>query len=81
MNVDTLKCELARVSALYAQRSLYGYDCDLEELEAQIITLYNQILLVENIATCEIPPKLYRDIEICVNRLEESSVASFCNNC
>jgi len=81
MDLTTLKCELVRISILFSQRSLWGFDCDIEELERKINELFNKILLVENITTCSFPAKLYRDIEVDISRLAQTTLAGFCTSC
>jgi hypothetical protein len=81
MNLAILKCELARLAALYAMRLMWGFDCKVDELENKINEIYNKILLVETISRCKIPNKLYKEIEIDVNRLIKNSPAGFCTNC
>jgi hypothetical protein len=81
MNLDILRCEALRLAVLYAQKRLWGIECDVELFNNQILTLLNQVWMVESIADCPIPASLYREIEICINRLQDSPIASFCNNC
>ena len=81
MNLQILKCELARLASLYAQRLLWGYDCEIEDLENKINEILNKILLVQNISNCKINSKLYSNIQIDINRLSKQSIAGFCNNC
>jgi len=81
MNLDILRCEALRLAVLYTQKLMWGFECDVELFENQIITLLNQVWMVESIADCPIPASLYREIEICINRLQDSPIASFCKNC
>jgi hypothetical protein len=81
MNLDILRCEALRLSVLYTQKLMWGIECDVELFENQIITLLNQVWMIENIQNCPIPATLYREIEVCINRLQSTPIASFCNNC
>lgn len=81
LNVDTLKCELARLAVLYTQRLVWGFNCDLDTLLCKIYTIRNQIAILENLSSCKVRGSILSNISICINQINVNSQGSFCRNC
>ena len=79
MNTDILKCEFAKVMALYMQRLAYGFECDLDLLLSRAWTLRNQIAIIEE--PCPVSPSVLRCITLDNNKIQQNSIINLCNKC
>ena len=57
-----LKCHFAKQMALYAQRALYGYKCEMEALYTDIKTVKRFITIEDNIVECAITGAIINDL-------------------
>lgn len=79
MNVDILKCELARLIVLYAQRLAYGIECDLEALLLLARRFRNMIAILEN--NCPVNSQVLTEIRKTINKITHNSRVNLCFNC
>jgi hypothetical protein len=79
MNVDILKCELARIIVLYAQRLAYGIECDLEALLILARRLRNQIAILES--NCQVNSQVLTEIRKTINKIQKNTSINFCFTC
>ena len=79
MNTDILKCELAKVMALYIQRMIYGFECDLDLLLSRAWILRNQIAIIEE--PCKVNPSILRCITLDINRIQQNVAIDLCTKC
>ena len=61
MNPD-LKCHFVTQLAIYAQRILYGYKCDMEALDKDIKTVKRFITIEDNIVECALNGSIINDL-------------------
>lgn len=57
-----LKCHFIKQLALYAQRILYGYKCDMDILYGDIKTVKRFITIEDNIVECSLRGKVINDL-------------------
>jgi hypothetical protein len=79
MNPD-LKCHFVHQLALYAQRILYGYKCDMEALYGDIMTVKRFITIEDNIVSCALSGAIINDLNK-YRRHISSSATTPCRGC
>ena len=79
MNVDILKCELARLIVLYAQRLVYGIECDLEAIILLARRFRNQIAILEN--NCPVNSRVLTEIRKNISKIQSNSKVELCFTC
>jgi hypothetical protein len=82
--METLKCKLLEYAVLYSGKTLWGLDCDLEELQIELLKVYKYLFLKKSLETpndCDIiPMRLQQKIEQYIKNLKRKR-SSFCVNC
>jgi len=83
--MDQLKCKLAEYAVLYSTKIMWGMDCDLEQLYAEILKLQSYINVKESLLTvneCDdiIPTALIQKIDSYIALLSRGKNKT-CRNC
>lgn len=78
-NTSVLKCQLAKLIALYAQRTLWGFECNLDILLSRAKIIRNQIAILES--TCTLNPSVRANIQIDINKIQNDLAVNLCTNC
>ena len=76
MNPD-LKCHFVKQLALYAQRILYGYKCDMEALNNDIKTVKRFITIEDYIVECGLNGTVINDL----NKYRKSLLQNYTGSC
>ena len=74
------KCFFVKLTALYSNRLLYGYMCDLDKLWRDIIAFRRLVRLEENITNCRLRGAVKDEINKLRNRLVQT-YSELCPNC
>lgn len=72
-----LKCHFVKQLAVYAQRILYGYKCDMEPLYNDIQTVRRFITIEDNIVECALNGAVINDL----NKYRQSLLTNYSASC
>ena len=72
-----LKCHYVKQLALYSQRTLYGYKCDMDALYADIKTVKRFITIEDNIVECSLNGAVINDL----NKYRNSLLNNYSKAC
>ena len=72
-----LKCHFVKRLALYSQRILYGYKCEMEALNADITTSKRFAILEDYIVECGLSGTIINDL----NKYRKSLLTTYSNAC
>jgi hypothetical protein len=79
-----LKCKLLEYAVLYSGKSLWGLDCDLEQLQIELEKIHRYIYLLnslESVNNCKVIPVSMQDkINNYIKALGRKRT-TFCRNC
>ena len=81
IDINILKCELAKATYLFTGKMNWGIDCDIDELLCKINSLYNYISIIENAAKCPVSSTVWNDIRTCEQQIQAVPAASLCRGC
>lgn len=75
-----LKCHFVKQLAIYSQRMLYGYRCDMEPLFADIETVRRFITIEDHIIQCALNGTIINDLNE-YRRSIQSTYTKACRGC
>ncbi len=75
-----LKCHFVKQLAIYSQRILYGYKCDLEPLYQDIRTVRRFITIEDHIEPCALNGAVINDLDK-YRRSIQSTYSNACRGC
>ena len=82
--MNVLRCKLLEYAVLYAGKSLWGLDCDLEQLQVELEKIHRYLYLLNSLETeneCDhIPVKIEEKINNYIKALSRKK-STFCKNC
>jgi hypothetical protein len=82
--MNTLKCKLLEYAVLYSGKSLWGLDCDLEQLQIELEKIHRYLFLLNSLESqndCpHIPIKMQEKIDNYIKALNRKR-STFCKNC
>jgi len=81
LDLDTLRCEFARLVYVWTGKTQWGINCDLTLLENLSTEFYNSIAMLENISECDIDDQVWDNIRVNIERIQAAGIADFCANC
>lgn len=81
IDLDILYCKFISLLSTYAQKKLWGLDCNLDSTFNTALILYNQIKMYESIPECEFSTEHVHSLFTLQNRTQAHPLASFCNQC
>jgi hypothetical protein len=81
---QVLKCKLLEYAVLYSGKSLWGLDCDLEQLQIELEKIYRYLYLLNSLEqtnNCDhIPTSMQEKINNYIKALSRKR-STFCKNC
>ena len=80
-NIQVLRCHLARLVAKITSYYLYGYDCNLEDLECRLNQTEAYIRILENLESCFLNSIITSNIDMFINSLQNEAYLKPCTNC
>ncbi len=78
--MEDTKCYFVQLATIYAQRILYGYECDLDKLWSDILEFRRAVRLEENITNCNLRGVIIDEINKLKKRLAKDYSLT-CPNC
>ena len=72
-----LKCHFVKQLAIYSQRILYGYKCEMDALYADIKTVNRFITIEDNIVECSLSGTIINDL----NKYRQTLKANYSSAC
>lgn len=81
IDLSILKCKFVSLLSTYAQKRLWGIDCDLDLIFNTALVLYNEIKMYESLPECEFNTQHVHNLLTFQNRVQALDIAAFCNSC
>ena len=72
-----LKCHYVKQFAIYSQRVLYGYKCEMKNLYADIKTVKRFITIEDNLVECALSGTIVNDL----NKYRKSLLSNYSSSC
>jgi len=72
-----LKCHFVKQIAIYSQRVLYGYKCEMDKLFLDINTVRRFAIIEDNIVDCALSGAIINDL----NKYRKSLLINYSNAC